>query len=209
MNVRETFKPWCFWLSYAVRQGGEYRASSRFLKDAEGWPRERIERWLMDRLRAVVRHAVQHTEGHREPYRGAGVCAEAVRSPADLRRLPVVTKQMLQENLAAFTATTPGATCATTRGSTGIPFGFYSTRADDRRESAFMHAGWRRAGWDRRMRTSVLRGAFVGSRDQTWTYDRFWSTLLLSSYSLTRQTHPTCVEMLARHRIEVLHAYPS
>jgi phenylacetate-CoA ligase len=209
MSVRETLKPWFSWLPYGVKQGGEYRAWSRFLKDAEGWPRERIERWQMDRLRAVIRHAVQHTEGYRELYRQAGVCAEDVRSPTDLRRLPMVTKQMLQENLAAFTATTRGAHYATTGGSTGIPFGFYDTRADDLRESAFMHAGWRRAGWDRRMPTAVLRGAFVGSRDEIWKHDRFWNTLLLTSYYLTRETLPTYVERLARHRTEVLHAYPS
>jgi phenylacetate-CoA ligase len=209
MTFRETLKPWFFWLPYGLKQGGEYRRWLRFLKDAEGWPRERIEHWQMERLRAVIRHAVRHTAGYRELYRKAGVCAEDLRSPADLRRLPMVTKQMLQDDLAAFTAPTPGASYATTGGSTGIPFGFYDTRTDDRRESAFMHAGWRRAGWDSRMPTAVLRGAFIGSRDRIWQYDRLWNTLLLTPYYLTPQTLPTYVEVLARHRIEVLHAYPS
>jgi phenylacetate-CoA ligase len=209
MNVRETIKPWLSWLPYAVKQGGVYREWSRFLEDAETWPRERIERWQMDRLRAVVRHAIQHTEGYRELYRKAGVGADDLRSPGDLRRLPMVTKQMLQENLGAFTAPTPGANYTTTGGSTGIPFGFYTTRADERRESAFMHAGWRRAGWDHTLRMAVLRGVFVGSRERTWNDDRFWNTLQLTSYYLTPETLPTYVEMLSRRRIEVLHAYPS
>jgi phenylacetate-CoA ligase len=209
MSVQETIKPWFSWLPYGVKQGGEYRAWSRFLKDAEGWPRERIEHWQMDRLRAVIRHAVQHTEGYRELYRKAGVRAEDMRSPADLRRLPMVTKQMMQENLTAFTASTPGAKYVTTGGSTGIPFGFYDTRADERRESAFIHAGWRCGGWNPRMPTAVLRGVFIGSRERAWNYERFWRSLELSTYYLTPQTLPTYVELLARHRIEVLHAYPS
>jgi phenylacetate-CoA ligase len=209
MNLRETFKPWFSWLPHGVKQGAEYRAWLRFLGDAERWPRERIEQWQTERLRAVIRHAVRHTEGYRELYRKAGVRAEDVRSTEDVRLLPMVTKQMLQDNLAAFTAPTPGATYATTGGSTGIPFGFYGTRTDGRRENAFMHAGWRRAGWNPRLPTAVLRGAFVGSRDEIWRYDRFWDTLLLTSYYLTPQTLPTYLEILARHRIEVLHAYPS
>jgi phenylacetate-CoA ligase len=209
MSVPDPIKPWFFWLPDRVKQGGEYWAWSQFLQDAEGWPRERIENWQMERLRAVIRHAVRHTEGYRELYRKAGVGAEDMRSPADLQRLPMVTKLMLQENLPAFTATTRGAKYMTTGGSTGIPFGFYHTRADERRERAFIHAGWRRAGWDRQMPIAVLRGAFVGSRDATWRYDRYWKSLLLTSFYLTPETFPAYVETLTRHRIEVMHAYPS
>ena len=209
MSILETVKPWFFWLPYEVKQGGVYRAWARFLEDAEGWPRERIEAWQMDRLRAVIRHAVQQTEGYRELYRKAGVCAEDMRSPADLRLLPMVTKQTLQENLPAFTAPTQGATYGTTGGSTGIPFGFYVTREDERRESAFMHAAWRRVGWNHRMPTAVLRGAFVGSRHETWKLEPFWNQLNLTSYYLTPETLPEYVALLDRHRIEVVHGYLS
>ncbi len=209
MNFQDTFKPLFFWLPYEVKQGSEYKRWLRFLEYAETWPRERIEQWQMDRLRAVIRHAVQHTEGYRELYRKAGVCADDMRSPADLRRLPMVTKQMLQENLDAFTAPTPGARYMTTGGSTGIPFGFWDTPVDERRERAFIHAGWGRAGWSRRMPTAVLRGAFIGSRDETSSYDRFWNILQLTTYYLTPQTLPRFVEMIDRHHTEVVHAYPS
>jgi phenylacetate-CoA ligase len=209
MNLRETFKPLLSWLPYEAKQGGTYRTWSRFLPEAERWPRERIEAWQLERLRAVVRHAIAHTEGYRELYRKAGVTADDMRSLADVRRLPMVSKQMLQENLAAFTAPTPGAYYTTTGGSTGIPFGFHVTRADERRESAFVRTSWREVGWDPRMPTAVLRGVFIGSRERVWRYEPFWRSLELSSYFLTPQTLPTYVEQMHRHRIEVLHAYPS
>ena len=209
MDLLDTFKPWFSWLPYGVKQGGVYRRWRRFLKDAETWPRERIEQWQMERLRQVIQHAVDRTEGYRELYRKAGVRAEDMRTPADLQRLPMVTKQMLQENLAAFTAPTPGARYMTTGGSTGIPFGFWDTPQDERRERAFIHAGWSRAGWNRRMPTAVLRGAFVGSRERTSSYDRFWDTLQLTTYFLTLRTLPDFVQMIDRHHVDVLHAYPS
>jgi phenylacetate-CoA ligase len=209
VTSRDALKPWLSWLPYGVKQGGEYRAWSQFLKDAEGWPRERIERWQMDRLRTVMRDAIDHTEGYRELYRKAGARPEDVQAPADVRHLPMVTKRMLQENLDAFTVTTRGAKYMTTGGSTGIPFGFHIARSAEQREAAFIHAGWRRVGWDSRMPIAVLRGAFIGSRDEIWRYDRFWNSLLLTSYYLTARTLPIYIEMLERHHIEVLHAYPS
>ena len=209
MGFQESLKPWLYWLPYGIKQGGEYRKWTRFLERAEGWTAERIERWQMERMRMVIRDAIENTEGYRELYRKAGVRPEDVRTPADVRRLPMITKQVLQENLDAFTVTRRGTKYMTTGGSTGIPFGFCVTRAAERREAAFIHAGWRRAGWNRHMRMAILRGAFIGSRDEIWKHDRFWGDLSLTSYYLTTRTLPIYVEMMERYHIEVLHAYPS
>lgn len=202
-------KPAFFWLPYAVKQGPVYARWSRFLSEAERWPRDRIEQWQAERLREVVRHAMAFTEGYRELYRQAGVTVEDIRSPADVRRLPMVTKALLRDNLEAFTVRQRGTEYLTTGGSTGIPFGFHITRADRRRESAFMHAGWRWVGWRPGMRTAALRGSFVGSPDRLFRWDRFWKVLELSTYYLTPGSVPRYVARLNRFKPEVFHAFPS
>lgn len=205
----ESIKPALGWIPYAVKQGPVYAYWSRFLARAEYWPRERAEQWQTERLREIVRHAITHTEGYRELYHKAGVKFEDIRSFSDVKRLPMVTKSMLRDNLAAYSVPRRGAQLTTTGGSTGIPFGFHVTRDDRRRESAFIHAGWRRAGWKPEMRTAVLRGSFVGAKDQLSRRDRFWNTLELTSYYLTSETIPQYVDILNRFQPEIFHAYPS
>src|SRR2546422_5973934 len=51
------------------RQGGTYWQWRHFLDEAQYWSSTRIETWQLDRLRNIVRHAIDHTEGYRELYR--------------------------------------------------------------------------------------------------------------------------------------------
>ncbi len=106
-------------------RNAEYVEYRRFLMDAEGWDRQRIGEWTLDSLRDVVRRAWT-TPGYRRLYQSAGLTDPTeVRSLEDFRRLPTVTKEDLQGDVAAFTLPMEGAKYTATGGSTGIPFGFY------------------------------------------------------------------------------------
>lgn len=208
-RFRDSIKRSLSWLPHGVKTAPSYAKWSRFLSRGDRWPRDKVERWQTAQLRVVVRHAMAHTDGYRELYRAAGVNSDDLRSPADVRHLPIVTKEMLQSNLAAFSAPMKGAQYTSTGGSTGIPFGFLTTAKDGWREAAFMHHGWRRAGWKPEMRTVVLRGAFVGTSNELSRHDPFWNTLHLTSYYLTADTISRYVELLNDFRPDVIHAYPS
>lgn len=193
----------------AWRQGRGYWRWRRFLNDAQHWPRERIERWQLQKLQAIVRFAYENTEGYRELYRKAGVGPDDLRSLRDIQRLPFTTKLLFQDNLEAFSIRNNARKYVTTGGSTGIPFGFYVTRRQITIEAAFMHTDWTRAGWWLGMRSAILRGGFVGSAKKLWDYDTFRRELNLSSYQLTETTLPRYLEALERWNIKVLQAYPS
>lgn len=206
---RERIKRAAAFLPPALRQPGIYTHWRRFLAAAQHWPAERIQAWQLEQLRSVVRHAVTHTEGYRELYRQAGVGPEDLRSLADLRHFPCTTKELFRDNLPAFTAHQPDDRYVTTGGSTGIPFGFHELRATQEIERAFMHAGWAWQGWRLGQRSGILRGAFVGTREQFHTYDPLHRELALSSYYLTADRVDAYLDTLRTAGIRVLQAYPS
>jgi phenylacetate-CoA ligase len=73
-------------------------------------------------LRRLVRHAHTHTSYYRAAFDRAGVTAEAVRSVADVARLPVLTRADAQTSVDQRTAPWPAAPFRkTTSGSTGQP----------------------------------------------------------------------------------------
>ncbi len=191
------------------RQGGTYWQWRHFLEQAQYWPSTRIETWQLDRLRNIVRHAIDHTEGYRELYRTAGLTADDLRSLTDLRHFPCTTKTLLQDNLEAFSVRRSGRLYVTTGGSTGIPFGFYETDHNRQIENAFMHAAWSEVGWRLGLWSAVLRGGFVGAPNRTWKRQPYARELSLSSYFLTSNLLGAYVEALRRYKPPVLQAYPS
>ena len=197
------------WLPIEVKLGRTYRLWRSFIRQAEHWPPGMIRSWQTRRLRAIVRHAWDNCEGYRELYRKAGVTPDDIQDVDDLRHLPCITKQMLQNNLEAFSAPLRGRHYMTTGGSTGIPFGFYVTSQNKHIENAFIHASWQRTGWKPGCRSAILRGAFVGSKAQLWAYDSYRRQLKMSSYYLSPMTLPIYLDVLQRFQPETLQAYPS
>src|SRR5262249_8036632 len=99
--------------------------------------------------------------------------------------------------------------CAT-GGSSGMPFGFYQTRhLKQVIEQAFMHTGWSWLGWQLGMRSAALRGAFVGTAEKFWRYDRLHRELHLSSYHLVESSAMKFLETINEKQCDVVHAYPS
>lgn len=195
-------------LPFAARDGATYWRTRRFLEEAERWPAERIRDWQLQRLREVVRFAIAQTAGYRALYREARIAPEDLRSLDDVRHLPFTTKEMLRDDLAAFTAP-GGGEYLTTGGSTGIPFGFHLRRKDIAIERAFMHAGWRWRGWRRGEPSALLRGAWIGNEREVASWDPYRRELFLSSYYLTPATIGRYVDELRARDIRVMQAYPS
>lgn len=196
----------------ARRLGRDYWQWRSFLAEAQWWDRERVEAWQLGRLRRVVAHAYEHVPGYRALYREAGVKPEDIGSLRDLRGLPCVSKELLRDNLADFTARdVPRRRLryVTTGGSTGIPFGFFHTSANAAMEQAFIHLGWERAGWRLGELSAVLRGVFVGSERDYYLFDPAGCQLHLSTYYLSERTVDKYLLTLARFGPAHLQAYPS
>jgi phenylacetate-CoA ligase len=213
-RLRTPIKRWLYPLiSLDKRVGKEgYWRLKAFLQKAQWWNRECIEAWQLRRLREMVEYAYQHVPGYHFLYCDAGVKPEDIVSLADVPLLPFTTKELLRDNLQDFTAKGIPSwrlRYVTTGGSTGIPFGFYYTEVNSWMESAFMHSGWERAGWQLGDMSAVLRGTFVGSEERFWDYDPVNRELLLSSYYLTEQTYPKYIEKIEEFSPKHLQAYPS
>lgn len=193
----------------SLRQTPAYNRWRRFLKDAQRWPAEKIAAWQGEKLRELVRHACENTEGYRELYKKAGIKPEDIRTAGDVKHLPFTTKETFRDNLPAFTIKSGGGRYVTTGGSTGIPFGFHELIETFEIERAFMHTGWAWTGWRLGMQSAVLRGGFVGTERNYFQYEPFNRELCLSSYFLGPKTVAAYLELIRERGIRVLQAYPS
>ncbi len=209
IGVKDSAKPILSWMPVEWRRGSVYKRWRKFLSEAQFYPIERIREWQLNNVRDIVDYAYRRTRGYKQLYDEAGVHPRDIRKLTDLQFLPFTTKELMRDNLEAFSVALPLRFYTTTGGSTGIPFGFYYLYENQEIEDAFVHTGWSWVGWKLDGLNAILRGAYIGSDDDIFKYDRFRNELLLSSYFLTEQNLPKYIRLLEEFNPRVIQAYPS
>lgn len=86
------------WNLSRKRYGRFFCERLAMLKEMEWWSSERIEEYQDENAAKIVRHAYETVPFYRNWYEKNGVDINAVRSTADLRYLPILTKQLVRAN---------------------------------------------------------------------------------------------------------------
>ena len=189
------------------RQG--MMAHLRFLEQAQWWDRERLFAARDARLQSLMKTAYFEVPFYRALMDNARVTWRDFRSPEDLRKLPVVTKDMLRAGYPHLTTRDTGARAYETSssGSTGANFHV--------REDA-PTAGWYRAafllalewaGW--RIGEPHLQTGMT--LDRTWDRrlkDRLLSCHYVSAFDLSDAHLDDTLALMERDRIRHLWGYP-
>lgn len=209
--LKNTIRKIYFQLPPSVRQPDGYGKMHKFYRDAQWWPEQEIEQWQVENLKKIVTEAYAHVPGYYQLYKEAGVTPGDIKSLHDIRNMPFTDKALIRDNLKDFTSVRIGKrkkSYCTTGGSSGIPFGFYFTKSSSAVEYAFMHTAWESTGWRMNDVGVVLRGGFIGSKNNYFarTENRRYA---LSSYYLTENTYPDYRQFILKIRPAFLHAYPS
>ncbi len=100
------------------------------LEESQFWPRERLEKQQIERLRRLLVHASLHVPFYREMFRKLGFDPQAITSLGDIEQLPILGKTDIAHQAERFVseiAQKPTVWLQTT-GTTGQPFRFVRTR---------------------------------------------------------------------------------
>ncbi|MBV8358916.1 MAG: phenylacetate--CoA ligase family protein [Deltaproteobacteria bacterium] len=178
------------------------------MRQSETWTASQIQSYQTEQLRKMVEHGYLNTSGYHELYESRGISPTAIRELGDLKALPFVTKELLRDNLEAFSAAWPGRSRVTTGGSTGIPFGFYRDPVAFARELASKAHQYYRIGWREGDRQLVLRGLPIDTPDHIQYVPEF-EELRCSSYHLVPEHMRIFLERANEYKPKWLRCYPS
>jgi len=185
-----------------------------FLEDSQWWSKEKLEEYQMRQLQVLLDHAYQNVPYYQKVFNERGLKPKDIQDFNDLKKLPHLTKKIIQENLSDLIARNwPKSKLkyVTTGGSTGIPLGFYQDKDTDAPiEWAFMLNQWQRVGYKIGDKSVVLRGNVVRSANK----GKFWEytsggDLVLSSYHLTDDNLPKYIEIIRKFRPDFIQAFSS
>jgi phenylacetate-CoA ligase len=121
------------------------------LRRTQWLPRAEIEQLQLRRLRRLLAHASDHVGYWRELFQTSSVDVDQIRSVDDLQRIPILSKQVLRENiyfdLVSDASQKRKIAKLTTSGNSGEPLAVFVDRLqrDMRWANAMRHREW--AGW--------------------------------------------------------------
>jgi len=227
MNLRELAKRH---LPYPAKQGFKYIYGAvpprfrydkvfwdtyNFLQESQWWSRDKLQEYQVQQLEKLLKHAYKNVSYYREVFDKRSLKPKNIRDFDDLRKLPYLTKEIIQENLPDLLARNyPRSKLkyVTTGGSTGIPLGFCWERGvTDSKEHAFITTSWNRVGFKIGDRCVILRGNVVqlACKGKFWEYDPLKKNLILSSYHMTDEILPNYIGKIREFRPGFIQAYPS
>jgi phenylacetate-CoA ligase len=174
-----------------------------------------LEEMQWRRLESLLSQIEIHVPYYRDLFRRAGVKPDDIQSPADLRRLPLLTKDMIREAGALIVSKDPlrRGDASSTEDATGESLAFYVDASAGPIRRANTMRGYRRAGIDIGDRQAFLWGVHpdVPRRERlvsaVWNY--FLNYRYLSTFDMSDATMLRYAAQLRVFRPQLVTAYPS
>ena len=203
---------WLFPLHERLKRHDSVRLLAR-MERSQWWNEQQLQRWQMQRLRALLRHASCHVPHYRALFTRLALAPASFQHSGDLARLPLLRKADIARARASFVSEKAvGLRPFATGGSGGEPLQFMLGR---RRISHDVAAKWRATRWwgvDIGDREAVLWGSPIEltaqDRLRRWR-DRLLRSVLLPAFALSPDRIEGFIAQLRRHRPRMLFGYPS
>ncbi|MCG3195992.1 MAG: phenylacetate--CoA ligase family protein [Candidatus Omnitrophica bacterium] len=116
----------------SFRAGNRFSEEYRLLRESQWWPRAQLRKLQLRRTRELLGQAFRTVPFYREWLGDHGLSPEQVEHPDQLKRLPILTKEILRDqpegNLVSTAAGPSDRIPYSTSGSTGEPFRFLVNR---------------------------------------------------------------------------------
>ena len=189
--------------------GQRMMARLKFLERAQYWPQERILEKQAEALRSLIHTAYTEVPFYRELMDKARIKPVDIQTPADLQKLPIVTKDMLRKGYPEQTTRPTGHKTyqASTSGSTGKNFYVMedAMTAGVYRASFMLSLEW--AGWqigDPHLQTGMTLQRSLDRRIKDWLLRCHYS----SAYHLDDHHLDVILDKLDKHQLKHLWGYP-
>jgi len=200
------------------RFGPAFDRCLRAVEQRTAWGAERWNDYQSERLRVLVRHAVDNIPYYRALFEESGLKVDDIRDVDDLKRIPILNKATVREKGRELVdeRLKPDALLNNhTSGTTNTPLRLYWNADVFAAASAYMQARCFSVAGVRQGQNSFvsLGGHLVaGPRRKHppfWVHNRTWKQLYMSSYHLSPRNLPAYVHALRAFGGEWIEGYPS
>ena len=193
------------------RYGKGYYENRKFFKDFDTWPLEKKLEYQRKRLIEFIQFAYDNNEFYHKLY--SNIDLSEIHSVDDLKKLPIVDKEMLRENVATCTSKNCGPTHeGHTGGTTGKSLSFQVSRADETERMAMLDHFKSRVGYEHlKMRRATFNGKHIVPPNQKkkvfWRYNKSCKQMIFSSFHITEENLQYYVKEFNRFKPEAIDGF--
>ena len=197
--------------NYWVRYTGVYAETRRFCRDFDSWPVEKQREYQRQELTRFIQFANTNSRFYRNLYRGIDL--SALQSIEDLKKLPIVDKEMLRSNIEdAYAIPERGSEHSNTGGTTGKSLTVRSTRTDEQIRMAVLDHFKSRIGFENlKMKQATFNGKHIippGQKKHVyWRYNAPCRQMIYSSFHLTEDKIGYYVESLNKYKPQSINGF--
>ncbi|RLF52064.1 MAG: phenylacetate--CoA ligase family protein, partial [Thermoplasmata archaeon] len=185
-----------------------YRKKYTFLKQSQTWDKKQTEEYQIKQLKNLLHHAYKNVPYYNKLFKKAGLKPRDVSSIDDLKKLPFLTKQIVQENredLKAQNYPEYKFDYIKTGGSTGFPLGVYMEKGVAQATYlAFFQTLLDQANCHLMDKQVSLTGF-----DSVFKYQIFRRVLALSSFHTKDEDLSLYAKKIRKFKPKFILAYPS
>ncbi|MCL4491209.1 MAG: hypothetical protein M1510_04765 [Nitrospirae bacterium] len=183
----------------------------RELEKSQWFNNKRLPEIQSDRLRKLILHCYENVPYYRSLFNGRGLKPDDIKSPEDLKLLPILTKDTVRENFRELVATNAkrfSPILGHTGGTTGTALEFYVDSCANILEFATVWRHWNWAGYSFGDRFCDLRGRIIRG-EKPYSFDWRLNAMFLSSYRMTREMVKEYAVQLRSFKPRIIRGYPS
>lgn len=169
---------------------------------------EELYRYKEEKFLKLFRRAITKSKFYKEFYGNAGIGIKDIQSLEDIKKLPVLTKDMVRKNYNdILTVPRWKVTKAHTSGTTGTPLTIYQDYSTIKKEQAYIWVRRKNYGFKYKDKQVSLRGNLNNSQFKMYVHAS--STLYLSSYNINKNKSILYYKEIKRFKPKAIEGYPS
>ncbi|MCR6546200.1 hypothetical protein NVS47_11870 [Dehalobacterium formicoaceticum] len=194
-----------------TRYGKFYDEYMKFLADFDTWSLERKLEYQRAELIKFIRYAYENSPFYQKLYKNIDI--DSVKGIEDLKRLPIVDKEMLRENIdRVITIPHKGAVEGHTGGTTGKSLVVLNTIEDSMKRMAMLDHFKARVGFEHRtMKRATFNGKHIVPPQQKenvfWRYNAACKQMIYSSFHITENNMKYYVESLNKYKPQAIDGF--
>lgn len=186
------------------RYGKTYYEFLDFLKDFDKWSLKDKLEYQRQEMVKFVRFAYENSKFYHELYKGIDI--NSIQTIEDLKKLPIVDKEMLRANIDDCMVKTKGAHhWGHTGGTTGTSLSFIVMDEDSMKRTAMIDHFKQKVGFEtRKMKRATFNGKHIVPPNQKkkvfWRYNYACKQMIYSSFHITEENMKYYVDSLNRFK---------
>lgn len=182
----------------------------KFLQKSQFWTREQLDHYQNIKLKELINHAYKNVPFYTNLFNDLRIKPEDIQSKEDLKKLPIITKDVLKKNKSLWLAKNfnkKNLIFLSSSGSTGEPFQYYKTKYAESFQKAAAIRGWYWMGYrlgDRYVKTSIHERSSYIKKLQ----DRMNNSLFLSFTQFQPDFFEKIIRQITEYNPQIIRGYP-